>query len=518
MASVLIIGGGLAGLFTALKLSPLPSTVISPVPLGEGASSAWAQGGIAAAIGPGDSVDQHVADTLVAGAGLCDEPMVRLMAAEANDRIADLLAYGVPFDRDLEGHLIQSREAAHSANRIVRVRGDMAGAAIMEALVAAVRRTPSIRVLEGVEALDLVTSPEGAVIGANIQQVEPGGRRSRALLKADRVVLATGGVGQLFARTTNPPEARGLGLAMAALAGAAISNAEFVQFHPTALDIGLDPAPLATEALRGEGAILINNAGERFALRHHPDGELAPRDVVARAVFEEWVAGRRPMLDARAAIGARFPEQFPSVYARCRAAGIDPVTEPIPIAPAEHYHMGGVATDADGASSIPGLFAVGEVACTGVHGANRLASNSLLEAVVFAARAADRIRQESGVKGDIVERIDRPAPTPEPAADDEVRALRDIMAQNLGVVRTGEGMRQAVAELVRLRCETRSRRVAQMAVAGWLIASAGLAREESRGAHFRTDFRALDPVSRPSLVTLPSEMATACRIKQESAA
>lgn len=518
MASVLIIGGGLAGLFTALKLSPLPSTVISPVPLGEGASSAWAQGGIAAAIGPGDSVDQHVADTLAAGAGLCDEAMVRLMAAEANDRIADLLAYGVPFDRDLEGHLIQSREAAHSANRIVRVRGDMAGAAIMEALVAAVRRTPSIRVLEGVEALDLLTSPEGVVIGANIQQVEPGGRRTRALLKADRVVLATGGVGQLFARTTNPPEARGLGLAMAALAGATISNAEFVQFHPTALDIGLDPAPLATEALRGEGATLINHAGERFALRHHPDGELAPRDIVARAVFEEWVAGRRPMLDARAAIGARFPEHFPSVYARCRAAGIDPVTEPIPIAPAEHYHMGGVATDSDGASSLPGLFAVGEVACTGVHGANRLASNSLLEAVVFAARAAERIRKEAGGKGDVVERIDRPPPTPEPAADDEVRALRDLMAQHLGVVRTGEGMRHAVAELARLRCETHSRRVAQMAVAGWLIASAGLAREESRGAHFRTDFRRLDPESRPSLMTLPSEMAAACRIKRESAA
>ena len=507
MASVLIIGGGLAGLFTALKLSPLPCTIISPLPLGQGASSAWAQGGIAAAIGPGDSVDQHVADTLAAGAGLCDERMVRLMASEANERILDLLAYGVPFDRDLQGRLVQSREAAHSANRVVRVRGDMAGAAIMEALVAAVRQTPSIRVLEHVEALELEKWPDDTVIGASVEFIHENFDRGGGFMRADRVVLATGGIGQLFACSTNPPEARGLGLAMASLAGARIANAEFVQFHPTALDIGLDPAPLATEALRGEGATLINAAGERFVLAHHPDGELAPRDVVARAVFEEWAAGRRPMLDARAAIGARFPEAFPAVYARCRAAGIDPVNEPIPVTPAEHYHMGGVVTDENGLSSLKGLYAVGEVACTGVHGANRLASNSLLEAIVFAARAAEHIRADLRGEGSAVRILDRSIANPQPEPAEEITQIRDLMAQRLGVVRTGEGLQAAVDELMALRISTRSRTVFRMTTAALLIAASALARKESRGAHFRTDYPELDAVAVSSIAPFPGDLA-----------
>ncbi|MCZ8261520.1 MAG: L-aspartate oxidase [Beijerinckiaceae bacterium] len=507
MASVLVIGGGLAGLFTALKLSPLPCTIISPLPLGQGASSAWAQGGIAAAIGAGDSVDKHVADTLAAGAGLCDERMVRLMASEANDRIHDLLAYGVPFDRDLQGRLVQSREAAHSAHRIVRVRGDMAGAAIMEALVAAVRKTPSIRVIEGVEALELEKWPEDTVIGCSVEFIHENFDRAGGFMRADRVVLATGGIGHLFARSTNPPEARGLGLAMASLAGARIANAEFVQFHPTALDIGLDPAPLATEALRGEGAILINKTGERFALAHHPDGELAPRDIVARAVFEEWVAGRRPMLDARAAIGERFPEAFPAVYARCRAAGIDPVTQPIPVVPAEHYHMGGVATDENGQTSLKGLYAVGEVACTGVHGANRLASNSLLEAVVFAARAAEHIRADLGGAGSPVQILDRTIANPQPEPLDEIARVRSLMAERLGVVRTGPDMQAALDELMALRLATRSRAVFRMTTAAMLIAASALERRESRGAHFRTDFPATDPVARPSEAPFPGLLA-----------
>lgn len=495
MPSTLIIGSGLAGLFAALKLAPHPCTLLSPAPLGEGASSAWAQGGIAAAIGPGDSVESHVEDTLRAGAGLCDEPMVRLMASEASDRILDLLEFGVPFDRDLAGTLVQSREAAHSAHRIVRVKGDQAGKAIMAALVEAARAAPSIHIIEGAEATDLLVQ-DGVVKGARVRLKGGQGAAALAELRAEVTLLATGGIGQIYAVTTNPKESRGDGLAMAARAGARVMNAEFVQFHPTAIDIGRDPAPLATEALRGEGAVLVNAAGERFMVAHHKDAELAPRDVVARGVFAELVAGRRPALDARQAVGAHFPEKFPSVYAACIAAGIDPVKQPIPVTPAEHYHMGGVATDADGRTSLPGLFAVGEVACTGVHGANRLASNSLLEAVVFAARAAEAIKA-LGPAGTVEMSALRPAPE-EPDSGAEIAEVRALMARHLGVERTREGMAYAIAELQALRLGGGSRILDDMALVALLVAVSAFARHESRGAHFRTDFPALDPAARPS--------------------
>jgi L-aspartate oxidase len=383
---ILIVGGGLAGLFTALKLSPRPCIVLSPRPLGEGASSSWAQGGIAAAMSEGDSAEAHAADTLAAGAGIVNEAIATLVATEAAARVHDLLEYGVPFDRDLAGKLVQSREAAHSVHRVVRVRGDMAGAKIMEALIAAVRATPSITVHEGVVAEELLMA--GGQVCGILARGQMGAARGPTAFPAAATVLATGGVGHLYAVTTNPSEAKGVGLAMAARAGATIADAEFVQFHPTALDIGADPAPLATEALRGEGAWLVNGKGERFMPAIHPDAELAPRDIVARGVFAEIAAGRGAFLECRTAIGAAFPERFPTVTAACRAAGIDPVTDLIPVAPAEHYHMGGVATDAEGRTTLPGLWAAGEVACTGLHGANRLASNSLLEAVVFGARIA----------------------------------------------------------------------------------------------------------------------------------
>ncbi len=496
MPSILIIGGGLAGLFTALKLAPNPCTVLTPVPLGQGASSAWAQGGIAAAIGEGDSVESHVADTLVAGAGLCDEAMVRLMASEASGRIHDLLEYGVPFDRDLHGKLVQSREAAHSAKRIVRVRGDMAGKAIMEALVTAVRNTPSIRVIEGAEAVSLIKEKR-RIAGARVRLKRENGEVS-CEMRADATILATGGIGQLYAVTTNPREARGAGLAMAAEAGAKIVNAEFVQFHPTAIDIGRDPAPLATEALRGEGAVLINRAGERFMLKLHPDGELGPRDIVARGVFAELVAGRRPMLDATKAIGAHFPEAFPGVYATCKSAGIDPVHEPIPIAPAEHYHMGGVASDADGATSLPGLYAVGEVAYTGVHGANRLASNSLLEAVVFGARVAAQLTDGQILAPREVEisPVTRAEAEPDEAA--EIAHLRGLMGRHLGVVRNAAGMIGAMREFQMLHGRANSHTLRGMAGAAMLVAYSALKREESRGGHFRTDFPEPDLSSKPS--------------------
>src|SRR6202790_2985544 len=386
---VIIVGGGLAGLFCALKLSPRPVTVISAAPLGQGASTAWAQGGIAAAVAEGDSPEAHAADTVAVGAGLVDERIALGLAREAGARIHDLLGYGVPFDRDLEGKLAVAREAAHSARRIVHVRGDMAGKAIISALIEAVRRAPSIRVIEGYAAESLLTE-DGAVAGLQLRKVDDATAKP-VTIASRAVVLATGGVGHLYAVTTNPAEAGGSGLAIAARAGAVIADPEFVQFHPTAIMVGRDPAPLATEALRGEGATLINDRGERFMPARHRLAELAPRDIVARGVFAEIAAGHGAFLDAREALGAHFAEKFPTVYASCMAAGIDPAKQPIPVAPAAHYHMGGISGDARGRTSLTGLWAGGEVSSTGAHGANRLASNSLLEAVVYAARIAEDI-------------------------------------------------------------------------------------------------------------------------------
>ncbi|KQS68156.1 L-aspartate oxidase [Rhizobium sp. Leaf371] len=485
---IVIVGAGLAGLFCALKLSPRPVTVLAAAPIGHGASSAWAQGGIAAAMSPGDSIDSHVADTLAAGAGIVDEKMARGMVAEGPARIHDLLAYGVPFDRDLEGHLLLSREAAHSERRIVRVKGDMAGRAIMEALIATVRATPSIRVMEGYVVEDLIR--EGRFVAGVIARPDAGQSRTRVSFPARAVVLCSGGVGHLFAVTTNPREASGQGVGMAARAGAIIADPEFVQFHPTAIDIGRDPAPLATEALRGDGAHLVNGAGHRFMRAIHPDGELAPRDIVSRGVFAEVSAGRGAFLDCREAIGDHFPQAFPTVYASCKAAGIDPVTQPIPVVPAVHYHMGGILTDAEGRTSIDGLWAAGEVTSTGVHGANRLASNSLLEAVVFAARIAENIqgmlpapRQgnwagNAGESDDLVTVEDSP----------QLRKLRRIMSAHAGVIRDRAGLLTAARAIATLERDTPRLRFANIVTTAKLIVAGALAREESRGGHFRSDF------------------------------
>ncbi|MCP8938339.1 L-aspartate oxidase [Alsobacter sp. SYSU M60028] len=499
---VIIVGGGLAGLFCALKLAPTQVTVLAAAPIGHGASSAWAQGGIAAAMGEGDSPEQHAADTVAAGAGLVDEAVVLGMARDAADRVHDLLDLGVPFDRTLEGKLIQSREAAHSARRIVRVRGDMAGKAIMQALVAAVRRTPSITVCEG-EVAEALIVREGRVAGVVARGQAGRAKETRAFL-AGAVVLATGGVGHLYAVTTNPPQANGNGLAIAAEAGALVADAEFVQFHPTAIDIGRDPAPLATEALRGEGATLVNRAGERFMAALHPDAELAPRDIVARGVFAEIQAGRGAFLDCRAAIGAEFPERFPTVAAACRGAGIDPVTDLIPVAPAEHYHMGGIWTDERGATSLPGLWAIGEVASTGVHGANRLASNSLLEAVVFADRVAADLRALAPVAPS-AEFAPPPAGfEPHPDADGEaIAALRRLMSDKVGVVRDAAGLAEALAGIVALERAALTPALRNMARSALLIAASAYARRESRGGHMRADHPAPDPaLARRSRLTL----------------
>lgn len=491
---IVIIGGGIAGLFTALKLAPRPVIVLAAAELGSGASSVWAQGGIAAAISEGDTAEKHAADTVAAGAGVVDEGVALNMAREARERIEDLLSYGVPFDRDLAGKLVQGREAAHSERRIVRVKGDTAGYAIMMALVDAARKAPHIKVLLG-EA-ERLTFDGKRVTG--VVSRAPGGRALH--LPAGAVVLATGGVGGLYAVTTNPPQARGAGFAMAAQIGATIADAEFVQFHPTAIDIGRDPAPLATEALRGEGCTLINRAGERFMLKIDPAGELAPRDVVARGVFAEAQSGRGAFLDCREAIGAAFAERFPTVFASCASAGIDPVTQPIPVTPAEHYHMGGVWTDERGRTSLEGLYAAGEVASTGVHGANRLASNSLLEATVFGARIAQDLHGAS-----------LPDPAPETIDDasvnaddsDLVASIRRVMSDKVGVLRDGRGLAEAldVIASVERRAATPSAR--NMATAALLIAASALARHESRGGHFRTDYPHSDPrLAHRSAITL----------------
>ncbi|WP_186398472.1 L-aspartate oxidase [Stappia sp. P2PMeth1] len=512
---VVILGGGLTGLFCALKLAPRPVTILSASPIGEGASSAWAQGGIAAAVSDEDSAAAHAADTIAVGGGLCEEKIVRLMTEEAGDRVRDLLGYGVPFDMDLEGRLQLSREAAHSMNRIVRVRGDMAGRAIMDALVAAVRKTPSIRVVEGYLGEQL--QHEGRIVTGVLARRR--GDRERLAFPAHAVVLASGGIGHLYAVTTNPPEANGQGLAMALNAGAVIADAEFVQFHPTALNVGRDPAPLASEALRGEGATLINADGRRF-MAEVPLKDLAPRDVVARAVFAENLAGRGAFLDCREAIGESFADRFPTVHAACLEAGIDPVRQPIPVAPAEHYHMGGVLTDANGRTSLDNLWAAGEVASTGAHGANRLASNSLLETVVFAARVAE----------DIQNQMPNPRTAHWPGIDDHIQEpsrrnevereaislLRQTMADGVGVVRTAEGLTAALAVIDALETRCTRRSIRNMMTAGKTVAAAALLRRESRGSHSRADYPQEDAAfARRSYLTA-SDVAAVVREAAES--
>jgi L-aspartate oxidase len=486
-SGVVVVGAGLAGLFTALKLAPLPVTVVSGARLGEGASSLWAQAGIAAALAEGDSPEHHAEDTIRAGAGIVDEKVAELLAREARDRVEDLLRYGVPFDKDLEGHFMLGREAAHGRNRILHVKGDTAGRAIMAALLAAVRSTPSISVIEGFTARDLLLR-DGRVQGVELAAVDGGQSGRGLLLPASAVVLATGGTGQIYAITTNPREARGEGIAIAARAGAVIADAEFVQFHPTAINVGKDPAPLATEALRGEGALLINGRGERFMRAVHEDAELGPRDVVARAVFREVASGRGAFLDCRH-LGPELAEHFPTVFASCRAAGIDPLREAIPIAPAAHYHMGGILTDAQGRSTVDGVWACGEVASTGAHGANRLASNSLLEAVVFGARVARDVAASLPMAVPIKPRAILTPADGAAQSDKAEQNLRQTMAADVGVVRDAGSLTNALLTICALERDAQGdRRLGNMLSTAKLIAAAALQREESRGAQFRSDY------------------------------
>lgn len=485
---VVIIGAGLAALSAALRLAPRPVLVLSPEPLGQGASSAWAQGGVAAAMDPSDSPAAHAADTLRAGAGLVEPEVARLVTEAARAQILALTAIGTPFDRTAEGGYVLSREAAHGAARVVRVKGDQAGAEITRALVAAVRAAPSVQVLEGVLATGLEMHA-GRVAGVRLMRAAGS---AEVVLLAPAVLLAAGGSGGLYAVTTNPPRISGQAIGLAARAGAVIADAEFVQFHPTAMDVGADPAPLATEALRGEGAHLVNRLGERFMLAVHPDAELAPRDVVARAVYLQSQAGLRPALDTRACLGARILDEFPAVAGACARAGIDPTRAQIPVAAAAHYHMGGVETDILGRTSLPGLWACGEAASTGLHGANRLASNGLLEALVFAGRCADSIAEAVGdaVAGpdDAAVRLPdlAPASLPDPAL---LARLRRAMTAGAGVVRDAAGLTRCLAEIARIEAaQPDSAVLANMTATATLIATGALIRRESRGAHCRSDY------------------------------
>lgn len=494
---VLIVGGGIAALYAALALAPRPVLLITPEPLGQGASSAWAQGGVAAALGAGDRPAAHLADTIRAGAGLADETVAAQVTDEAAGHVARLAELGAPFDRDLLGNYLLSREAAHGAARVVRVGGDRAGQAIMRTLIAAVAAAAHVQVLTGLSAVQLLID-SGRIAGVAV------GGEGTGQIRAPAVLFAGGGAAGLYAVTTNPNRIRGQTLGMAARAGALIRDAEFVQFHPTALDTGEDPAPLATEALRGEGALLINRSGERFMRAHHPAAELAPRDVVARAVYAEWQAGRRPMLDARA-LGAGLAIHFPTVHAACERAGIDPSRDPMPVVAAAHYHMGGIAVDVAGRSSLPGLWVAGEAACTGLHGGNRLASNGLLEALVTGRAAALDILAavpEPSTAGLVHVTLAGDAPRVDP---EKIGILRRMMAAHVGVIRNEAGLRSTLSAIAALEPDAPPA-LANMLTAARMITTAALLRRESRGAHCRSDFPgSLPPV--PSLLTLADVLA-----------
>ena len=466
-----IIGGGLAGLLTALHLAPEPVILLTRAPLGTEASSAWAQGGIAAAIGPDDDPALHLADTLRAGNGLCDAAVARAIIEAAPAAIDDLRRRGVRFDATPDGAPLLGQEAAHSRRRIVHAGGDATGREIMRALSAAVLATPSVTVLEGFEARRLLTA-DGAIAG-----VLAAGDGATMLLPTGRVVIATGGIGGLFLHTTNPRGSFGQGLALAARAGAALADLEFVQFHPTALQTEADPLSLVSEAVRGEGAVLVDERGERF-MATVPGAELAPRDVVARAIWRHRAAGRSVFLDTRASLGPRFAERFPTIAAHCARSGIDPAVQPIPVVPASHYHMGGIAVDAAGRSTVPGLWAVGEAACTGLHGANRLASNSLLEAAVCARVVAESVRGTATVSRRMA-RLPPMPPAPDPAA------IRPILSPAAGLLRVATALADAIARLLPLALGRGPS--ADPALVGLMLAVAALHRTESRGAHFRDD-------------------------------
>jgi L-aspartate oxidase len=468
----IIIGAGLAGLMAALHLAPQPVVLLTSAPLGEQAASAWAQGGLAAAIGADDSTDLHLADTLAAGDGLCDAHVARRIIEAAPALVESLHRLGASFDRHAQGEIGLGLEAGHSRRRIVHAMGDASGQEILRAVIAAVRQSGHVEIKEGCTATRLLLR-EGHIAG--VLATGPGGP---FVLRSSRVVIATGGLGGLYLHSTNPSGAIGQGLVLAARAGAALADLEFVQFHPTALDVGLDPMPLVSEAVRGEGATLIDETGDRF-MAGMGRAELEPRDVVSRAVWQHMQAGHKVFLDARSALGARFVTRFPGIAASCATAGIDPETQPIPVRPAAHYHMGGISVDANGRSSVPGLWACGEAASTGLHGANRLASNSLLEAAVTGQAVA------RDIAGTEARRVAPLVPLTFPPRPDATE-VRPILSRHAGVLRDARGLAEAIAALTPL--VEKDGAAADPALLAVMMVTAMQRRTESRGGHARTDF------------------------------
>jgi L-aspartate oxidase len=501
-----IVGAGIAGLMTALHLAPRPSVLVSAAPLGENASSVLAQGGVAVSLGADDSPQLHLADTLAAGAGLCDVASAGRIVEAGPAAILALIRLGVRFDCDAAGAPLLGLEAAHGRRRIAHAEGDATGRAITSALIAAVRRTPCIEVLEGFAARRLLTA-DNRITGISL--VSANGPLD---LATSSVVLATGGIGGLFEETTNPPGCFGQGLALAARAGAVLADLEFIQFHPTALATNSRPMKLISEAVRGEGAILINQRGERL-MADVPGAELAPRDIVARAVWREITRGGRVFLDARAALGEGFAKRFPGIAAICRAQGIDPATQLIPVRPAAHYHMGGIAVDAEGRSSVAGLWACGEVANTGLHGANRLASNSLLEAIVCAQWVARSVDNSCHSR----ERGNPDFGRHGSRGSDWIPAfagmtysgvsVRRIVSRAAGVMRDEHAFTEAADALLPLAMGREAS--SDPAIVALMVVISALRREESRGAHYRTDFPDLAIEALRSRTTLNNAIAAA---------
>ncbi|WHM37366.1 L-aspartate oxidase [Streptomyces sp. BPTC-684] len=505
-ADVVVVGSGVAGLTAALRCTAagLTTVVVTKARLDDG-STRWAQGGIAAALGEGDTPEQHLDDTLVAGAGLCDETAVRTLVTEGPDAVRRLIATGAHFDTDDSGAISLTREGGHHRRRIAHAGGDATGAEISRALVEAVRER-AVRTIENALVLDLLRDDDGRTAGITLHVMGEGQHDGVGAVHAPAVVLATGGMGQVFSATTNPAVSTGDGVALALRAGAEISDLEFVQFHPTVLFLGADSEgqqPLVSEAVRGEGAHLVDASGTRFMLGQHELAELAPRDIVAKAITRQMQAhGTEHMyLDARHFGAEMWEQRFPTILAACRAHGIDPVTEPIPVAPAAHYASGGVRTDLHGRTTVPGLYACGEVACTGVHGANRLASNSLLEGLVFAERIAADIAAGGHAR---VESAPEDAPEDSstcPLLVPEARIqIQRIMTNGAGVLRSADSLAGAAARLEAIRADADGadeRKAAEPGVDAWettnlllvarVLVAAAAAREETRGCHWRED-------------------------------
>uniref|UniRef100_A0AAU3GZ73 L-aspartate oxidase n=1 Tax=Streptomyces sp. NBC_01401 TaxID=2903854 RepID=A0AAU3GZ73_9ACTN len=528
-ADVVVVGSGVAGLTTALRCAAagLATVVVTKARLDDG-STRWAQGGIAAALGEGDTPEQHLDDTLVAGAGLCDETAVRALVTEGPDAVRRLIDTGAHFDTTDTGTIALTREGGHHRRRIAHAGGDATGAEISRALVGAVR-SAALRTIENALVLDLLTDAEGRTEGVTLHVMGEGQHDGVGAVRAPAVVLATGGMGQVFSATTNPPVSTGDGVALALRAGAEVSDLEFVQFHPTVLFLGAGSEgqqPLVSEAVRGEGAHLVDASGTRFMLGQHELAELAPRDIVAKAITRQMLlTGTDHMyLDARHFGAAMWEQRFPTVLAACRAHGIDPVTQPIPVAPAAHHASGGVRTDLRGRTTVPGLYACGETACTGVHGANRLASNSLLEGLVFAERIAEEIA--GAADGPAASRTapapgTAPASRTAPAADlvtDPVKdpaaagtvplltaesrtTIQRIMTRGAGVIRSADSLATAAGELEALQraaaAEDDGPKDAVPGVEAWeatnlllvsrVLVAAAREREETRGCHWRED-------------------------------